>query len=135
MTKRKISWELYSYGIYSPWNKSSREIPKLLDITTLIPIQQDMEFGYLLKIKGAKGKTIEFIIEHPPMIDENSNTMPPFEGTCFIDSNDYEFFLGDTVWEPYAQMAGNWRLITKLEGKTIADKKLTLIIKESTINN
>lgn len=127
MPKHKITWEIYSYGIYATWDRSSKAIPKLLDITTRIPITPDVEFGYLLKIKGAKGKVLEFTMEHPPMVDDNNIPMPPFEGTCFIDSNEFDFFLGDTVWEPFAQMAGDWRLITKLEGKVIADKRLTLV--------
>ncbi|MBN2744192.1 MAG: DUF3859 domain-containing protein [Marinilabiliaceae bacterium] len=127
MSKRKITCEIYSYGVYDKWNRQSKAIPKLMDITTRIPIVLETEFGYVLKIKGAKGKVLEFIMDHPPMTDENGKSMPPFEGTCFVDSNDFEFFLGDTVWEPYEQMAGTWHLTTLLDGKIIAAKKLTLV--------
>lgn len=130
MSKKKITWELYSYGIYSRWDKSNKSLPRLVNITTQIPIVPEIEFGYHLKMKGAKGKILEFTMEHPPMTDENGQPMPTFEGTCFVDSNDFNFFLGDTVWEPYAQMAGIWRLKTQLEGKVIADKKFTLVLNQ-----
>ena len=108
MSKRKISWELYSYGIYSSWERTSKKLPKLLEITDKIKIQPDIEFGYVIKIKGAKGKTIDFKIDHPPFKDNNANTEPPFKGRYFVNSNDYEFFLGDTVWEPYEDKLGEW---------------------------
>ena len=101
MAKRKITWELYSYGIYSRWERSSKELPRLMDITDRIPVQPDIEFGYILKIIGAKGKKLEFCIDHPPFNDDKGNPAPPFEGEYFINSNNYDFFLGDTVWEPF----------------------------------
>jgi hypothetical protein len=54
--------------------------------------------------------------------------MPPFEGQVLIHSNDWDFFLGDTVWEPYNDKAGEWILITKLQNKEIARKKFILYI-------
>jgi len=128
MAKRKITWELYSYGIYSRWERSSKELPRLMDITDRIPVQPDIEFGYILKIIGAKGKKLEFCIEHPPFQDANGNPAPPFKGEYFINSNNYEFFLGDTVWEPYEDKAGTWLLSTWMDGKLLAEKKLTLYV-------
>ncbi len=126
MAKRKISAEIYSYGIYTSWNRDSRELPKILEITDRIPIAPDVEFGCVIKIKGAKGKTIQFRIDHPPFKDEKGEITPPFTGEYFINSNDYEFFLGDTVWEPYEDKAGIWELSTFLDGKRLSYKKLTL---------
>ena len=126
MAKRKISAEIYSYGIYTSWNRDSRELPKILEITDRIPITPDVEFGCVIKIKGAKGKTIQFRIDHPPFKDEKGEIAPPFTGEYFINSNDYEFFLGDTVWEPYENKAGIWELSTFLDVKRLSYKKLTL---------
>lgn len=128
MAKKKMLWELYSYGEYSSWERTSKELPRLLKITDKVQIRPDVEFGYVLKIKGAKGKQVEFRIEHPPFKNHNGETEPPFEGIYYINSNDYEFFLGDTVWEPYEDKAGEWRLITKMDGKVIADKIIHLYL-------
>lgn len=128
MAKKKVQHELYSYGIYSRWERQNKNLPKLLEITDQIPVKDDIEFGYILKINGAKGKILDFRIDHPPFKNENGQTTPPFKGEYYINSNDYEFFLGDTVWEPYEDKAGEWRLRTWLEGKLIADKKLILLL-------
>ncbi|MBK3518410.1 DUF3859 domain-containing protein [Carboxylicivirga marina] len=128
MAKKKISWELYSFGEYSKWERTSKKLPKLLKITDKINIRPDIEFGYVIKIKGAKGKVVEYKIDHPPFKDKNGNVEPPFEGQYFIKSNDYEFFLGDTVWEPYDDKVGDWLLTTSLDGELIAEKKITLYL-------
>lgn len=126
MAKKKISWELYSYGEYSRWERTSKKLPKLLKITDKIRIQPDIEFGYVIKIKGAKGKVVEFCIDHPPFKNDQGKVMPSFKGEYFVNSNDYEFFLGDTVWEPYDDKAGEWTLTTQMDGKVIAQKTITL---------
>lgn len=126
MAKKKITWELYSYGEYSRWERSSKKLPKLIKITDRIKIHEDLEFGYVLKIKGAKGKVVDYIIEHPPFKDAKGNIEPSFKGQYFINSNDYEFFLGDTVWEPYDDKVGDWLLLTYLDGQLIAEKKIVL---------
>ncbi len=128
MAKKKFRYELYSYGIYSRWDRQTKDLPKLIEITDRIPIKDDIEFGYVLKITGAKGKKLHFRIDHPPFKDAKGQTAPPFKGEYFINSNTYEFFLGDTVWEPYEDKAGEWRLYTWLEGELIADKKLILFL-------
>lgn len=129
MTKKKIEVELYSYGEYSRWDKTSKELPRILNITDHIEAEIGTEFGYILKIKKARGTKLDFRIIHPPFNDENGNPAPDFTGEVYIHSNEYEFFLGDCVWEPLHDKLGPWRLITILDGKTIADKTLTLVSK------
>ncbi|MCW3807293.1 DUF3859 domain-containing protein [Plebeiibacterium marinum] len=124
MAKKKIQTELYSYGIYTNWDRNSRALPKLLKITEQIPLELDIEFGYVIKIKGAKGKRITFKIDHPPFTDENGRIAPPFTGEYFVRSNDYEFFLGDTIWEPIHNKKGEWKLTTWLEGELLIQKSL-----------
>lgn len=126
MAKKKISYELYSYGIYSRWERESKQLPKLMEITTRIGIKPDIEFGYVIKIKGAKGKKLEYKIDHPPFKDKQGNIEPPFVGEVYVNSNDYEFFLGDTVWEPYEDKAGEWKLSTWMDDELIAYKELVL---------
>lgn len=124
MTKDKIRSELYSYGIYSHWESASKDLPKLIKITTEIPLELGIEFGYVVRIKGAKGKRIQFKIDHPPFPDEHGKTTPPFTGEYFVKSSDYEFFLGDTIWEPIHDKKGEWKLSTWLDGKLLFQKSL-----------
>ncbi|TCO04989.1 DUF3859 domain-containing protein [Natronoflexus pectinivorans] len=131
MPKKKPVIELYSYGIYAPWDRESKQIPKLLQITTDIPVEPEIEFGYVLKIKKAKGSSITFIMNHPPFRDDEGNVSPPFEGSEFVNSNDWSFFLGDTVWPPYEDKAGIWELITFLDGEEIARKTFKLYSSEN----
>ena len=124
MAKKKIDSELYSYGIYSHWDRGSKALPKLQKITTEIPLELDIEFGYVVKLKGAKGKRIQFRIDHPPFPDENGHSAEPFTGEYFVNSNDYEFFLGDTIWEPIHNKKGEWKLTTWLDDKILYQKSL-----------
>lgn len=128
MSKRKITSELNSYGIYSEWQRDSSQIPKLLEITNRIPVREGIEFGYVLNIKGAKGRTLNYRIDHPVFLDEKGLVAPPFEGEYFVNSNDYAFFLGDTVWIPLEDKVGEWILTTWLDGKLLASKKLLLYL-------
>jgi hypothetical protein len=124
MAKKKIETELYSYGIYERWNRNSKDLPKLIKITEEIPLELDIEFGYVIRIKGAKGKRIQFEIDHPPFTDKNGKVEPPFNGEYFVNSNNYEFFLGDTIWEPIYNKKGEWKLTTWLDGKILVQKSL-----------
>lgn len=129
MSKKKIDIELYSYGEYSPWDKTSKALPRILAIGDRVEAESGTEFGYVLKLKKAKGKRLDFRIIHPPFNDEWGKPMGDFTGEVYITSNDYEFFLGDCIWEPIDDKLGPWRLITELEGKVIADKTLHLVRK------
>lgn len=129
--KRKPDVELYSYGIYSPWDRQSRELPELKEITTVVPVQPDVEFGYVLIIRGGKGYTLAYEINHPPIRDVNGEWMPPFTGEIIIPSNDWEFFLGDTVWEPYEEKAGQWILVTRIQGREVARQTFELRLSSS----
>lgn len=128
MAKRKPEIELYSFGVYSEWERNSKRIPKLLDITTSIPVKYGVEFGYVLKIKKAKGSIINLEIHHPPIKDEKGNLMPIFRGELHVNSNDFEYFQGDTVWDPLEEKAGVWELVTFLDGKEVARKKFYLTL-------
>lgn len=124
MAKKKIESELYSYGIYTHWDRNSKSLPKLLKITSEIPLKLDIEFGYIIRIKGAKGKRIQFEIDHPPFLDEKGEIAAPFIGEYFIRSNDYEFFLGDTIWEPLHNKKGEWKITTWLDEEILIQKSL-----------
>ncbi|MDA7915534.1 DUF3859 domain-containing protein, partial [bacterium] len=45
----------------------------------------------------------------------------------YIKTNDWDFYLGDTVWEPMHDKLGNWRMTLELDGKVVADKTFELL--------
>ncbi|MGI9467443.1 MAG: DUF3859 domain-containing protein, partial [Rubripirellula sp.] len=52
---------------------------------------------------------------------------PPFDGMVYIKKNDWDFYLGDTIWEPINDKLGNWRMTLELDGKVVADKTFELV--------
>lgn len=128
MAKKKIEVRMISWGIYTQWDRNSKELPRIQKFTQDIPATIDVEFGYILHITGAKGEQIEFVMKHPPFTDEKGKIRPDFEGSYFINSNDWKFFLGDTIWAPIEDKCGEWILITYLQGKEIARKVFTIKI-------
>lgn len=123
MAKPKISWEIETYGIYTGWDKHSKELPQVVKHTHHIPARVGIEFGYVVCINKAKGKKLKFCIEHPPFCDASGNVTPPFTGEVYIRANQWKFFLGDTIWEPPEDKKGGWRLTVELDGQTLADER------------
>ncbi len=127
MARKKVEVRMKSYGIYTKWDRSSKSLPKLIKFTQEIPAELDIEFGYTLIIRGAKGCRITFVMKHPPFCDDNGDVRPDFEGEQFINSNEWYFFLGDTIWEPIDDKCGEWELITYLDGEQIAKMKFDIV--------
>jgi hypothetical protein len=127
MARKSPAVEIHSYGLYDGWNRESKALPNLVAITSEITAKLDAEFGYILRIRNARNCRITFRIEHPPFKDSSGKTAAPFEGELYVKTNDYRFFLGDTVWSPVADKRGEWRLITWLDDEKVADKTLLLI--------
>ncbi len=127
MAKKKIDVKIYSYGEYETWDRNSKEIPKLKSITPTVQAELGTEFGYVLHIKKAKGLLLRFCIDHPPFGDENGQTMAPFVGELFINTNDYRFFLGDCIWAPLEDKMGAWKLSTWIDDQLVAEKTLQLV--------
>ncbi len=127
MAKKKPDVSMHSYGLYDGWDRESRELPNLIKITNEIETELGIEFGYILRIRNARNAQITFRIEHPPFKDSKGEIARPFEGELYVKTNDFRFFLGDTIWAPVEDKKGEWRLITWLEGQMIADKTLMMI--------
>ena len=127
MAKQKPTYKILSHGIYSDWDRNSKNMPKIRKFTYEIPVAHGVEFGYVMNIKGARGKKLEFIMKHPDFLDSKGNPCGDFTGDMYVRSNDWDFFLGDTFWDPLHDKEGEWRLITKLDGKEIANKKFTMV--------
>ncbi len=127
MAKKKIEITMHSHGRYDGWDRDSKALPNLVEITTKIEAALDVEFGYILRIQNARNRKITFRIEHPPFKGDDGEISPPFVGELYVKTNDFRFFLGDTIWAPVSDKRGAWRLITWLDGEKVADKTLTLV--------
>jgi hypothetical protein len=122
MPKRKPEIRMKSYGIYNQWDSDAKALPRIEQFTTTVPAVVDVEFGFVVNIKGAKNCELDFCIDHPGILDADGNRRPPFDGTVFVKTNDWNFYLGDTVWEPIADKIGTWTMTLDLKGKRIAEK-------------
>ncbi len=127
MAKRSPIVEMTSYGIYSNWDSSSKHLPKIQEFTTQVPADENVEFGYIINIKKAKGRVIEYCISHPGVLGKNGQVLEPFTGDIHVGSNDWEFYLGDTIQllDPINGVESNigrWRMTVKMDGSVIADK-------------
>jgi len=130
MAKPKITCEMISWGLYTPWDREDKALPEIKTFTTTVPAIPGIEFGYILQINKARGKRIHFTIEHPPFPDSTGQPTPDFTGLVYVRSNDWQFFLGDTVWEPVADKCGPWRLTVELDGQLMADKTFMIEVAE-----
>lgn len=126
MPRKRIETKIKNFGLYTKWDRNSKELPRILDFTTRVPAKLDVEFGYILNIKKAKGSKLTFRIDHPPFKNSDGEISPPFEDELHIPSNDYNFFLGDTVWEPVEDKKGLWTLTIWVDDKQAAQKTFEL---------
>lgn len=130
MAKSKPEVSIQSCGIYSTWDSKSKALPQIEQFTTNVIAKLDVEFGLIINIKKAKGEKLHFCIYHPDIPDSNGETMPPFEGVEYIKENDWQFYLGDTLWEPIENKLGDWRMTLTLNNKIIADKTFNVALEE-----
>ncbi len=128
MKRSVFSWKLESFGRYTAWNRDAKALPDLLEITDTIVASEGVEFGYVLNIFKAKGKKLTFSIEHPPFLNEAGEVTPAFTGEVYVRSNNWEFFLGDTLWLPLEDKLGSWRLITTIDDQILADKQFEIVL-------
>ncbi len=115
-----------SYGRYTTWDRESKTLPELVDLTYEVKAEIGVEFGMIVEFEQAKGRFIDFTIEHPPFCDVHGDIEPPFEGTIQIRSNPYSFFLGDTIWEPIDDKRGSWTMTVSIDGQKLATKTILL---------
>lgn len=122
MPKKKVEVRLRSCGIYEHWDPESSELPRFLEATSKVRAVIGVEFGLVINIQGAKNKQLHFCIHHPGIKDSNGQVRDPFDGTVYVKKNDWNFYLGDTVWEPIEDKLGCWRMTVELDGKMLADE-------------
>jgi hypothetical protein len=128
MAKRKPEVLIKSFGIYTQWDAASKELPRITEFTTRVRAELDVEFGFIVNIKGAKNAPLDYCIYHPDIPDADGNTRPPFDGTVFVKTNDWDFYLGDTIWAPVSNKLGSWRMTLELASTLIADKTFELYL-------
>ncbi|MDZ7605053.1 MAG: DUF3859 domain-containing protein [Cyclobacteriaceae bacterium] len=116
-----------SYGRYTKWDRDDPALPKLVDLTERVKAEVGVEFGMVVEMAQARGRYLDFKIEHPPFTDSDGNVEPVFEGTVQIKYNPYSFFLGDTIWEPVEDKKGPWTMSVFMEGTRLATKTIYLI--------
>jgi hypothetical protein len=127
MAKKNPEVTMRSYGVYTPFDRESEELPHILEFTETVPARVGVEFGYILEIRKARGSLITFRIEHPPFTDSSGEVAPPFEGEQYVRTPEWRFFLGDTVWEPAEDKVGDWTLTTWLDGEEVARRTFELV--------
>ena len=118
MPKRKPEIRIRSYGIYDQWDSDAKELPRIVEFTTQVPAKVDIEFGLVINIKGAKNEELFYCIDHPGILDADGKRRDPFDGSVYVRSNDWDFYLGDTIWLPLEDKLGAWRMTLELDGKT-----------------
>lgn len=126
MAKRKPIITMRNYGIYSHWDSSAKELPKIVEYTTRVQAEIDVEFGFVVNIKNAKNQQIQFCIDHPGILDDSGNRRAPFDGAVYVKTNDWNFYLGDTIWDPIEDKLGDWRMTIELDSKIVAEKTFEL---------
>lgn len=127
MAKRKPEIRMRTYGIYTKWESQSKELPRIREITTRIPAQIDIEFGFMVNVKGAKNQELYFCIDHPGILDSEGRRRDPFDGSVYVRTNDWDFYLGDTIWEPIDDKIGCWRMWIELKGVVVAEKTFGVV--------
>lgn len=124
---QRMRVQVRSFGIYEAWDGNQKQVPRLKTFTTEVPARIGIEFGYMLHIDHGRGQRLDFEIDHPPWLNSSGDPEPPFRGSFYVRHNDFDFFLGDTVWEPWESKIGNWTLRTWHDGQLLAEKTFALI--------
>lgn len=124
---RPIEIDIINYGEYNEWDRENTNLPKFKELTTEVKAAIGVEFGMIVEIKKARGRYLDFLIEHPPFKNSDGKIEEPFTGTFRVKHNPFHFFLGDTVWEPVGDKLGSWKLSILLDGEVLVTKKIELI--------
>ncbi|MDP5029255.1 DUF3859 domain-containing protein [Paraglaciecola sp.] len=127
MSKLKASFSVSSFGIYKEWNEKSKQLPVIKDFTLNIPAVLNIEFGFILRVMKGKGLKLDYTIYHPDIPDKKGQVMAPFTGDVFVRNNDWEFYLGDTLWEPIEDKTGDWHMVIECDGKVIAEHTFSVL--------
>ncbi|TWU59991.1 hypothetical protein Poly51_02640 [Rubripirellula tenax] len=126
MAKRKPEIKMRSFGIYADWDPDTKELPRFLNATTRVEAKVGVEFGFIINAKNCKNLELDFCIDHPGILDADGKRREPFDGSVYVKSNDWNFYLGDTIWEPVADKIGLWCLFLSMGDTIVAQKTFDL---------
>ncbi len=124
---KPLEIEIISYGEYASWVRDSEALPKFKECKLAIEAKLGVEFGMIVEIRKAKGRYLDFEIDHPPFTDGQGNIVAPFRDTFRVKHNPFRFFLGDTIWEPVEDKLGDWKLSILLDEKVLITKTIRLV--------
>ncbi len=124
---RPIEIDIINFGLYSTWDRESSALPQFIELTNQVTAEIGVEFGMIVEIRKARGRYLDFIIDHPPFLDENGDLAAPFTGTFRVKHNPFHFFLGDTIWAPVEDKRGEWKLSILLNDEILATKSIWLV--------
>ncbi len=127
MPRRRPRVSIANYGQYTPWDKNSRKLPKLLKYTDTIEAIDGNEFGVIIDVDDAKGKVLQFSIKHPPLRDDEGNLLPDFRGELFVNTHHMQFFVGDGIWLPVEDKIGLWEVLIWLDDQLVVHKKFSMV--------
>ena len=117
-----------SYGRYERWSGKKQDVPQVVEFTRDIQARLDCEFGFVLHITGGHGEELQWEIDHPPWRDAKGRPVPAFKGSFHVRGNTFDFFLGDTVWEPIAEKCGIWTLSVWHNKQLLAKEQFALML-------
>lgn len=127
MAKRKPEFKIQTYGVYTHWAADSKELPHIQEFTTQVQAYVGVEFGFVMNVKGGRNHKLHFCIDHPGILGDDGRRRRPFQGEVYVKGNDWNFYLGDTIWEPIADKLGRWHMSVTMAGKTVAEKTFELL--------
>lgn len=124
---RPLEIEIINFGKYSEWDRDSHALPVFQELTDTVTAELGVEFGMMVEIRKARGRYLDFEIDHPAFTDADGHPEPPFTGTFRVKHNPFQFFLGDTIWAPVEDKKGPWKLTISFEGQVLVTKTLHLV--------
>ena len=130
MPKRKPEVRIRSYGVYSNWDAKTKLLPRIEEFTTRVPATIDIEFGFIINMKWAKNSELDYCIDHPGILDANGKRRAPFDGSVYVKTNDWDFYLGDTIWKPIKDKLGPWKMSVEMDGTLVAEKTFEIYAAE-----
>lgn len=131
MPRSRPTFRIRTFGTYTQWDADSKDLPRPLENTTRIPAVVDIEFGFVVNVKHGKNLQLQFCIDHPQIKDAQGTIRPPFTGDVYVKSNDWDFFLGDTIWEPLEDKVGHWHLSLSWQGTIVAEETFLILMPDS----
>lgn len=70
---------------------------------------------------------LDYIIKHPPFKNDAGNIEPDFTGEYYVNSNQYEFYIGDCIWNPVEDKVGIWEIEVFHNGYKLVNKVFKVV--------